>query len=73
VAKWKHGNYVSEREQSTWFKIKNLHYSQAVGREEMFGAEIVGWESCALAVAVHLRKPAGKEHSRVRRNTELAG
>jgi len=30
VAKHKHGPYVSEREQSTWFKIRNSAYSQMV-------------------------------------------
>jgi ATP-dependent DNA ligase len=29
VAKLKYGNYVSEREHSTWFKIKNRSYSQS--------------------------------------------
>jgi ATP-dependent DNA ligase len=36
VAKLKHGTYVSERERSSWFKIKNRNYSQIEGREELF-------------------------------------
>src|SRR5215472_14992615 len=35
VAKQKHAPYVSEGEQSTWFKIRNPNYSQIVGREEL--------------------------------------
>src|SRR5437870_5395307 len=33
VAKQKFGPYVTEREQSTWFKILNREYSQMQGRE----------------------------------------
>jgi hypothetical protein len=33
VAKHSHGNYVSERERTTWFKIKNRNYSQMGGTE----------------------------------------
>ena len=36
VAKWKHGPYVSGREATTWFKIRNREYSQWQFREQMF-------------------------------------
>jgi len=54
VAKQKFGPYVTEREQSTWFKIRNRGYSQMVGREELFDRErhqepVAGWHVCALA------------------------
>jgi ATP-dependent DNA ligase len=39
VAKQKSGPYVSERESSTWFKIRNREYSQMAGREELFERE----------------------------------
>jgi len=56
VAKQKFGPYVTEREQSTWFKILNREYSQKDGREELFERErhqepVAGWHSCALACA----------------------
>ena len=56
VAKNRHAPYVTEREQSTWYKIRNRGYSQMVGREELFernrGSEPVpGWHSCELACA----------------------
>ncbi len=56
VAKHKYAPYMSEREQSTWFKIRNRSYSQMVGREELFerdrGSEPVpGWHACELACA----------------------
>ena len=34
VAKLKSGPYVSDRENSTWFKILNRNYSQREGRDE---------------------------------------
>jgi ATP-dependent DNA ligase len=34
VSKQKFGPYVTEREQSTWFKILNRAYSQMAGRGE---------------------------------------
>ena len=34
VAKHSFGNYVTERERTTWVKIKNRGYSQSVGREK---------------------------------------
>ena len=36
VAKLKSGPYVSDRESSTWLKIRNPRYSQWAGREELF-------------------------------------
>ena len=56
VAKHSFGNYVTERERTTWFKIKNRSYSQSVGREKLFDRErhrepVPGWHSCELACA----------------------
>jgi len=56
VAKQKSGPYVTDREDSTWFKIRNREYSQIVGREELFERErhqepVAGWHACALASA----------------------
>jgi bifunctional non-homologous end joining protein LigD len=55
VAKLRHGHYTSDREESTWIKIKNRNYSQSEGRAEFFdrGRKPVqsihaGWESCTL-------------------------
>jgi ATP-dependent DNA ligase len=54
VAKHSLGNYVTERERTTWFKIKNHGYSQMAGREELFERErhkepVPGWHCCELA------------------------
>jgi ATP-dependent DNA ligase len=56
VAKHSFGNYITERERTTWFKIKNRGYSQSVGREKLFDRErhrepVPGWHSCELACA----------------------
>jgi bifunctional non-homologous end joining protein LigD len=56
VAKYSFGNYVTEREGTTWFKIKNRNYSQMAGREKLFERErhrepVPGWHSCELACA----------------------
>ena len=56
VAKHKFGPYVTEREQSTWFKILNREYSQKEGREELLERErhsepVPGWHLCDLACA----------------------
>jgi ATP-dependent DNA ligase len=56
VAKHSFGNYIIERERTTWFKIKNRGYSQSVGREKLFERErhrepVPGWHSCELACA----------------------
>src|SRR6266581_2678930 len=53
VAKQKSAPYVTEREQSTWYKILNRGYSQKDGREELFERErhsepVAGWHVCAL-------------------------
>jgi bifunctional non-homologous end joining protein LigD len=54
VAKHSFGNYVTEPQKTTWFKIKNRSYSQSVGREKLFEQErhrepVPGWHSCELA------------------------
>jgi bifunctional non-homologous end joining protein LigD len=36
VAKQKYGPYITDRENSTWFKIRNREYSQMAGREKLF-------------------------------------
>jgi bifunctional non-homologous end joining protein LigD len=56
VAKHSFGPYTSERERTTWFKIRNPKYSQMEGREELFERErhnepAPGWHSCDLACA----------------------
>src|SRR6266487_2987677 len=56
VAKQKSAPYVTEREQSTWFKILNREYSQKDGREELFERErhsepVARLHSCAIACA----------------------
>jgi hypothetical protein len=48
--------YVTEQERTTWFKIKNRHYSQMEGREELFERErhkgpTPGWHCCDVACA----------------------
>jgi len=53
VAKHSFGPYSEE---ITWFKIKNRHYSQMEGREELFERErdkepVAGWHCCELACA----------------------
>jgi bifunctional non-homologous end joining protein LigD len=56
IAKMKYGNYTSEKEQSTWIKIKNKNYSQSKGRAEFFNRDTkkpvnslhAGWGSCSL-------------------------
>ena len=56
VAKRKSDPYITDRENSTWFKIRNRKYSQMAGREELFDRErhrepVPGWHSCVLACA----------------------
>ena len=56
VAKHVFGPYVTERERTTWFKIKNRNYSQMEGREDLFDRErhkepVAGWHCCELACA----------------------
>lgn len=54
VAKLRHGPYVSDRDSSTWWKIKNRSYSQSEGRAELFERDrhaepVAGWDCCAVA------------------------
>jgi bifunctional non-homologous end joining protein LigD len=56
VAKYKFVNYVTDRESSTWYKIRNREYSQMHGREELFERDrhsepVPGWHSCVAACA----------------------
>jgi bifunctional non-homologous end joining protein LigD len=56
VAKHSFGNYITEAQRTTWFKIKNRGYSRSVGREKLFERErhrepVPGWHSCELACA----------------------
>ena len=56
VAKHSFGSYVTDRERSTWLKIRNRSYSQMEGREELFERErhrepVPGWHCCELACA----------------------
>jgi len=56
VAKHKSSPYVTEREQSTWYKTLNRAYSQREGREELFERDrhsepVLGWHSCELVCA----------------------
>ena len=56
VAKHGHGPYVTEPQQTTWFKIRNRNYSQMEGREKLFERErhkepAPGWHGCDLACA----------------------
>src|SRR3989442_13898837 len=56
VAKHKSGPCIVERENSTWFKIRNRGYSPMQGREEVFERErhkepVPGWPSCVIACA----------------------
>jgi ATP-dependent DNA ligase len=54
VAKYRFGNYAADCESSTWFKIRNLQYSQMIDRAEHFERDhdepVPGWHCCALAV-----------------------
>jgi bifunctional non-homologous end joining protein LigD len=57
VAKHSFGPYITERERSTWFKIKNRGYSQMESREELFERDrhrepVPGWHCCELACEV---------------------
>jgi len=67
VAKQKFSPYVTEREHSTWFKIRNRAYSQMVGREELFDRDrhsepAPGWHSCGLAaLRSTFPRPAGPD------------
>src|SRR5439155_7150442 len=74
VAKQKFGPYVTEREQSTWFKILNREYSQMQGREDCLSVErhqepVAGWHSCVVASAVRFANPSRRSTNRMRRST----
>jgi len=54
VAKQRFAPYASDREISTWYKIRNPQYSQMVGREKLFERDrndepVAGWHRCTLA------------------------
>lgn len=56
VAKQKFSPHITDRETSSWFKIRNPQYSQWAGREELFDREreqvpVPGWHTCDLACA----------------------
>jgi bifunctional non-homologous end joining protein LigD len=55
VAKHRLGRYVSGREESTWFKVRNRNYSQWAGRDELFEAREEkrrpGWDVCSKAAS----------------------
>jgi len=64
VAKYSHGPYITEAQQTTWFKIKNRNYSQMEGREKLFERErhqepAPGWHGCDLACAEMEHEYAG--------------
>jgi hypothetical protein len=64
VAKHSHGPYITEPQQSTWFKIRNRNYSQMEGREKLFERErhkepAPGWHGCDLACAEMEQEYAG--------------
>ena len=53
VAKRRSAPYLASAEETTWFKIRNPHYSQSVGRSDLFERErhrepVPGWHSCGL-------------------------
>jgi ATP-dependent DNA ligase len=53
VAKHRSSPYLTGREDTTWFKIRNRSYSQWDGRDEMFQRPeepmCSGWDLCAVA------------------------
>jgi bifunctional non-homologous end joining protein LigD len=56
VAKQKFAPYTSDRQISTWYKTRNPHYSEMVGREKLFERDrhdepVAGWHGCTLACA----------------------
>jgi bifunctional non-homologous end joining protein LigD len=62
VAKQRFAPHETDREESSWFKIRNPRYSQWAGREELFDREresvpVAGWHTCELACAeIELRE-----------------
>jgi bifunctional non-homologous end joining protein LigD len=55
VCKPADSRYTSSVEETTWIKIKNPNYSQAMGRDEMFDpeAEPSPWAGCHLAMQAY--------------------
>jgi hypothetical protein len=59
VAKHRYGPYLSDDEETSWFKIRNRRYSQMQGRNELFDrstgqretTETNRWAGCVLACA----------------------
>ena len=52
VAKQRFSPYTSDREISTWYKIRNPRYSHVIGREfdrERHDEPVAGWHRCTLA------------------------
>jgi hypothetical protein len=58
VAKHRYGNYRSDPEASTWFKIRNRSYSQWAGRNEAFERDRHSGTCCGLA-CVHVGSCCG--------------
>jgi hypothetical protein len=46
VAKYKYAPYTEDREQTTWVKILNRHYSQKLGRLRI----VFAWDAAEAAV-----------------------
>jgi bifunctional non-homologous end joining protein LigD len=71
VAKQQDGRYVGEREQSTWWKVRNPNYTQIIGREDQFERlerphepEQAGWASCVVACrAAHGLRLAARDYA----------
>ena len=57
MAKRRSGPYLSDSEETSWFKIRNRRYSQMQGWNELFErkadrqAETDGWAGCVLVCA----------------------
>jgi bifunctional non-homologous end joining protein LigD len=64
VAKWKHGAYISGRDETSWVKIRNREYSQwGKERERMFerpdeprNVRPGAWDGCTAASELMTRK-----------------
>jgi hypothetical protein len=67
VAKRKYDSYRAEH--TTWLKIRNQHYSQWAGREELFEHErradpdLQGWAVCTEACDTDVRLGFSNDHS----------
>lgn len=60
VPKHRQSRYSTEDHNPAWVKIRNRHYSQLAGRDELFerryeaqGAPEIGWDVCARAAAIN--------------------